>query len=386
VKVQLFPGCASFVDPHTIRVAAAPGATGSEKDVLLTADKVLIATGSTPSRPPEFPFADPRVHDSDDILNVKQLPRSLAVIGAGTIGSECACTFAALGCEVHLIDGRDELMPFLDREIAHALEKGMQRLGITFHWKERVTSCEAPSKGDVNLTLTSGAVVSVDQVLVAAGRESNTAELNLTAAGITAGKRGLLTVNGHFQTSTPHIYATGDVIGFPALASTSMEQARVAMFHAFDADFLKTAVSPLLPSGIYTIPEVSMLGETEQTAREKNIEYYVGRAEYRQNARGQIIGDDSGLLKLLFRKSDLRLIGVHVIGEMATEVVHIGLMAMLTECNLQIFNRACFNYPTLGDLYKQATYNMVRTHLRDGILQQVGQLRVDPAVATTARR
>jgi NAD(P) transhydrogenase len=158
------------------------------------------------------------------------------------------------------------------------------------------------------------------------------------------------------------------------------------MCHAFDADFLKGAVSPLLPSGIYTIPEVSMLGETEQTAREKNIEYYVGRADYRENARGQIIGDDSGLLKLLFRKSDLRLIGVHVVGEMATEVVHIGLMAMLTECDIQVFNRACFNYPTLGDLYKQATYQMVRTHLRDDILQQAGRSSIITADATTTRR
>lgn len=371
VNVQLFPGRASFVDPHTVRVT--PTTTSSGKEVQLKAAKVLIATGSAPFRPPEFPFADPRVHDSDNILTLQRLPHSLAVIGAGTIGCEYACTFTALGTQVQLIDGRDSLLPFLDHEVAHALQKAMERLGITFHWNERVTACASPAQGEVKLTLTSGAVVSVDQVLVAAGRASNTEELNLSAAGITAGKRGLLTVNEHFQTSVEHIYAAGDVIGFPALASTSMEQARVAMFHAFDADFLKSAVSPLLPTGIYTIPEVSMIGETEQTARDKKINYFIGRAHYRENARGQIIGDESGFLKLLFRKDDLTLIGVHVIGELASEVVHIGLMAMLTDSDAQIFNRACFNYPTLGDLYKQATYEMVRTNLRGSILERMSQ-------------
>ena len=355
-KVDLYRGAAAFEDPNTIRISSgSDGSTESSPDILLRGEKVLIATGSSPLRTKEFQFEDDRIHDSDEILTLDRLPKTLAVIGAGVIGSEYACTFAALGTSVHVIDGRDMLLSFLDHEVSRSLTEAMERLGVEFHWGQKVTNCEAPESGQVVSTLTSGETLSTDGVLIAAGRSSNTASLNLAAAGITPGERGLLKVNEHFQTEIPRIYAAGDVIGFPALASTGMEQARVAMCHAFDKSY-KSGIERLLPNGIYTIPEVSMVGETEETLKAKGIKFVVGKASYKQNARGEIIGDETGFLKLLFAREDLKLLGVHVIGEQATEIVHIGLMAMLTGSGVELFNRACFNYPTLGDLYKTAAY------------------------------
>ncbi len=361
-NIELVHGRASLVDPHVVRIAG-----GDNDSALIRAEAILIATGSAPFRPPEFRFAHDRVCDSDEILHLRQLPKSLAVIGAGVIGSEYACTFAALGVETCVIDGRDALLSFLDQEVAAALTRAMERLGVKFHWNERVTKCEAPrdpAGGDITLTLTSGEALKVDCVLVAAGRISNTADLNLQAAGITPGKRGLLEVDQHFRTQVPHIYATGDVIGFPALAATSMEQSRVAMCHATGHADLKAELSGMLPSGIYTIPEVSMVGETEESAKKKNLDVAIGRALYKDNARGQIIGDHDGFLKLIFRTADRKLVGVHAIGEHATELVHIGLMAMLADADIDIFNRACFNYPTLGDMYKFAAYDALFKMLR----------------------
>lgn len=355
--VTLYRGRAQFVDPHTVCVVPdeAGGGPGREASsaVHLRGEKLLIATGSAPVRPPEFPFAHPRINDSDEILQLEHLPTTLAVVGAGVIGSEYACTFAALGAQVHLIDGREGLLPFLDREVSQALTAAMERLGIVFHWQERVTACAAPADGPVVLTLSSGAHLSTEAVLVAAGRSSNTAALNLSAAGIPLGPRGLLAVDAQFRTAVPHIYAAGDVIGFPALASTSTEQARVAICHAFDPN-AQSVGAPLLPNGIYTIPEVSMVGETEETLRDQGVEYVVGRALYIQNPRGEIIGDISGFLKLLFRRTDMQLLGVHVIGEQASELVHLGLLALLTKSGAELFINSCFNYPSLGDLYKTA--------------------------------
>ena len=345
--VTLYRGTASFVDPHTLRIQ------GPEGERWLRGDKILIASGSAPLRPPEFDFADPRICDSDEILGLQQLPQTLAVVGAGVIGCEYACTFAALGAAVHVIDGRDVLLGFLDREVSRALEEAMTDLGITFHWETRVDRCERLPAGAVYLHVDSGQTLVVDTVLVAAGRVSNTAALDLAAAGLVAGKRGLLEVDRVFRTAVPHIYAVGDVIGFPALASTSMEQARVAMTHAFDLGY-KTEVSPLLPNGIYTIPEVSMVGETEESLRKQGIDYVVGRAPYRENARGYIIGDRKGFLKLLFQRDTMQLLGVHAIGEHATELVHIGLVVMLASGGFDLLNRTCFNYPTLGGLYQRA--------------------------------
>jgi NAD(P) transhydrogenase len=355
-NIERLRGEASFVDPHTLRLAG-----GEHDGALLRAPVILIATGSAPFRPAEFKFHHARICDSDEILRLKRLPTKLALVGAGVIGCEYACTFAALGVETHLIDGRDALLPFLDRELAAALVTAMEKLGVTFHWKQKVVECQTPrGSDDVHLTLSDGSTHTFDCVLITAGRSSNTEELNLGAAGVTPGKRGLLEVDQHFRTSVPHIYAAGDVIGFPALAATSMEQGRVAMCHACGRADLKAEVSGLLPTGIYTIPEVSYVGETEETAREKRLDVAIGRAHYRDCARGQIIGDVDGFLKLMFHKGDRRLIGVHAIGEHATELVHIGLMAMLSESDIEIFNRACFNYPTLGDMYKYASYDALR--------------------------
>jgi NAD(P) transhydrogenase len=356
-KVKTFYGAASFVDPNTVRVAP---------DTLLRGEKILVATGSLPVRPAEFPFEHPRVHDSDEILEIGALPKTLAVVGAGVIGAEYACTFAALGVEVYLIDGRDSLLGFLDREISENIERAMTAAGVHFIWKEKVTHCDAPPTGKVTLTLTSSATLAVSDVLVAAGRQSNTGDLNLPAAGLTPGKRGLIKVDAQCRTDVPHIFAAGDVIGAPALAATGMEQARMAMCVACEVDY-KDVVAPILPTGIYTIPEASMAGETEESLKTKGIGYVVGRARYADNPRGQIIGDESGLLKLIFRQDDMRLLGVHVVGEQATEVVHLGLIAMMAEAGAEIFNRTCFNYPTLGDLYKYATYEAMLK--REGLVR-----------------
>jgi NAD(P) transhydrogenase len=351
VAVTSIHGKASFVDPHTIQIARRDGG-----EIRLQADKILIATGSSPWRPPEFPFEDDRVHDSDELLHLKCLPKRLVVVGAGVIGSEYAGTFAALGVEVHLVDGRDALLSFLDCDISHALAEAMARNGVRFIWKEKIVKCDISQPGDVVLTLSGGSTLAADGVLVCAGRSSNTEELNLAAAGLEPGKRGLIPVNEHYRSIVPHIYAAGDVVGAPALAATGMEQARVAMCHAFDIK-LKADLAPLLPTGIYTIPEVSSVGETEQSLKEKGVNYIIGRARYADLPRGRIVGDEVGFLKLLFRREDMRLLGVHVLGEHATEVVHIGLIAMLADATSDLFNRACFNYPTLGDLYKYATYD-----------------------------
>jgi NAD(P) transhydrogenase len=355
-KVDTFHGAASFVDPNTVRVAP---------DTLLRGEKILIATGSSPVRPPEFPFEHPRVHDSDEILEIGALPKTLAIVGAGVIGAEYASTFAALGVQVHLIDGRDSLLGFLDREISENIQRGMTEAGVHFIWKEKVTHCNAPPTGDVTLTLTSGATLAVNDVLVAAGRQSNTADLNLAAAGLTPGKRGLIKVDTQGRTEVRHIFAAGDVVGAPALAATGMEQARLAACVAFEIH-QKESAAPILPTGIYTIPEASMAGQTEESLKEKNIPYVIGRARYADNPRGQIIGDEHGLLKLIFRPEDMRLLGVHVVGEQATELVHIGLIAMLAGVGASVFNRVCFNYPTLGDLYKLATYEALLK--RDGVV------------------
>jgi len=356
--VELAHGTASFVDAHTVHVASERG------ERMLHGETILIATGSAPFRPAGFAFEDDRVCDSDEILEIDRIPRRLLVVGAGVIGSEYACTFAALGADVHLIDGRGALLPFLDGEVSTALGAAMSRLGVTFHWNERVVSCALTGRdGDAVVTLSSGATLRGDTVLVAAGRTSNTAALRLEAVGVAVGERGLIAVDRQYRTNVPHIFAVGDVIGFPALAATSVEQARVAMSCAFDLGF-KSQIASILPYGIYTIPEVSMAGETEESLRKQGVDYVAGRALYAENARGQIIGDRGGFLKLLFRKSDWKLVGVHVLGEQASELIHIGLVVLTMDAGWDLFNRVCFNYPTLGVLYQRAAYDAAGSRSR----------------------
>jgi NAD(P) transhydrogenase len=363
LNASIYRGMSTFIDAHTIEVHPSPG--DREKDsstprgeIQLRGEKILIATGSSPVHPDLFPFGHGEIYDSDTILKLDRIPKTLAVVGAGVIGAEYGCTFNALGAKVHILDGRDVLLPFLDAEVSEALVGAFQRSGIVFHWKENVQKCIPLESGGVRLELSSGAILISDAVLVAAGRQSNTANLGLERAGVNTGKRGIIPVNEHFQTSAENIYAAGDVIGFPALASTSMEQARQAVRHALG--LAGSAISPLLPNGIYTIPEVSMVGETEESLKKKGVAYIVGRANYRENARGRIIGDQDGFLKLLFRQDDLRLIGVHIMGDLATEIVHIGLVAMMCNASANLFVDVCLNLPTLGMLYKSATLNALQ--------------------------
>jgi len=349
-KTQVFEGTGAFLDPHRIQVGAA--------GTVLEGEHILIATGSSPVRPPDMPFGSPEIYDSDTILELDKLPGSLAVVGAGVIGAEYACTFAALGTKVHVVDGREVLLSFLDADVSAALRTAMERSGVVFHWKQHCDCC-SHMEGRVALELSSGDRLEVDAVLVAAGRRSNIEKLNLGAAGVVSGEHGQIPVDDHYRTNIPHIYAAGDVIGSPALASTSMDQARRAVRHLFAPDLFPGNASKLLPTGVYTIPEASMIGQTEEALRHANVEYVAGRATYGQTARGRIIGDADGFLKLLFRRGDMKLLGVHAIGEQATELVHIGLMAMLSDSTVEIFDEACFNIPTLGQLYKIAALDAV---------------------------
>jgi NAD(P) transhydrogenase len=293
--------------------------------------------------------------DSDTVLRMDRIPKSLAVVGAGVIGCEYASMFSALGIEVTLLGGRDRLLPFLDHEIGDRLRRQMEQLGVRMRLGAGVERYELlPDR--VRLALSSGEVLEPEKVLVATGRLGNTEELDLPRIGLKPDSRGLLKVNAHYQTEVPHVYAAGDVIGFPALAAVSMEQARVAMCHAFDLRY-KSRISSLLPIAIYTIPEVAMAGETEETCRQKHLPYCVGRAFYQDNARGQITGDLVGEIKLVFSPVDQGLLGVHVVGEIASELIHVGLACLQLGGTLDFFIQAVFNYPSLGEAYKYAAYD-----------------------------
>ena len=354
--IDLYRGFASFVDPHTIEVS--PQHAQSTR---LQGDVMLIATGSHPFRPPYMPFHDVRVYDSDTILNIHTMPHSLVVAGGGVIGCEYACMFAALGMHVNLVEGRGRLLSFMDMDISATLAQSMRNMGIVIHLNDAIELVET---GDaVTVHLKSGTSINAEAVLAATGRTGNTEGLGLDRIGMEVGSRGTIAVTERYQTNIPNIFAVGDVIGFPALASTSMEQARVAMVHAFDLKY-KTDVAHILPFGIYTIPECSMAGDTVDSLQEKGIEYVVGQARYRENARGQIIGDEEGFLKLLFGFEDMNLLGVHIIGEQASELVHIGLTALLTEADSDLFIQTCYNYPTLSEIYKYATYDALGARAR----------------------
>lgn len=350
-RVRCFQGEARFVDPHTIAVKGEAGETR------LSARHVLIATGSTPRRPAAFPFEHQRVYDSDEIVRVHAIPGTMVVVGGGVIGCEYACLFATLGAKVTVVEARPTILGFLDGEVVALLEGRMRALGIDFKKPAQVARCEAAADG-VALTLEDGARLEADLALVCAGRQGNVAALDLAAAGLQANARGQLEVDARFRTKVPHIAAVGDVIGFPALASTSMEQARVAVVHFFDLKY-KTSMAPVFPYGIFTIPEVSMVGESEEALQKAGVPYVKGVADLSANARGAMIGE-TGLLKLLFRGDDMKLVGVHLLGEGATELVHVGLMAMLAGATADLFIEACFNYPTLSEAYKYATYDALR--------------------------
>lgn len=346
--VEYLQGEARFVDAHTLAVT---GASGTRR---VTAAHVLIATGSSPRRPAAFPFEHPNVYDSDEIVRVDRVPRSMVVVGAGVIGCEYACLFAALGAKVTLLESRGGILGFLDGELTALLVERMKALGIEFRLSSEVAACR-PSTEGVALELRDGSLLEADLALVCAGRQGNTAGLALEAAGLSADARGHITVDGCFRTKAPHIAAVGDVIGFPALASTSMEQARVAVVHFFDLKY-KTALAPIFPYGIFTIPEVAMVGETEEALAKAGVPVVKGVADFGAHARGAMIGE-TGRLKLLFHRDTRKLLGVHCLAEGAVELVHQGMLAMLMGATSQLFIEACFNYPTLSEAYKYATYD-----------------------------
>jgi NAD(P) transhydrogenase len=360
--IELVRGQASFEDAHTVVVTAANGARRLRSEV------ILIATGSKPHRPAEIAFDDVHTFDSDTFLQMDRIPKSLAVIGGGVIGCEYASIFIALGVAVTLVDGRDRLLPFLDAEISDRLSDRFTALGMRFMFNERPVKVENFSAG-VRLSMKSGKTLETEAALFAAGRRAAIDGLALEKAGLAINERGYIPVDDNYRTSAPNIYAAGDVIGFPALASTSMEQGRVAVCHAFGFQY-KQRVASMLPMGIYTIPEISAAGETEESCKEKKIDYCVGRAHYENNARGHIIGDTAGMLKLIFARADRKLLGVSLIGESATELIHIGLMILDNGQSIDEFIQQVFNYPTLSETYKYAAYdglgNLAGHKLREG--------------------
>ncbi|MFN8122216.1 MAG: Si-specific NAD(P)(+) transhydrogenase [Thermoleophilia bacterium] len=354
--VEIITGHAEFTGPHELRITQPEG----RGERAVTAAHVVIATGTSATKNPKIPFDGTWVLTSDDVLNLERLPRTMAVIGAGVIGLEYASIFAALGVRVTLIDRRPRILPFVDGEIVDALMYHLRERRMTAWLGEDVDAIEhhEGQNGErVRIKLASGKEVLAECVLYSIGRTGATASLNLEAAGLGAGERGLLTVNDRFQTEVPHIYAVGDVIGFPSLASTSMEQGRLAACHAFGVS--SPMVNDVLPFGIYAIPEISMVGRTEEDLTAAGIPYEVGKARYREIARGMIAGDTTGILKLIFHRDTRALLGVHILGEGATELVHIGQAVLTLGGTVDYFVNSVFNYPTLAECYKTAAFDGV---------------------------
>lgn len=355
-RVEVLAANASFVDAHTIRLDFVDGRGTRE----VTAANAVIATGTHATREGAIPIDGYHIFLSDDILQLDHLPRTLTVVGAGVIGCEYASIFAALGVRVTLIDQRERLLPFVDAEITDALTYHLRQNRVTLRLGESVSHIE-PIQEDrgkrVKIDLDSGKHIITERALYSIGRTGATDKLNLPAAGLEADNRGRVAVNKHYQTKIPHIYAVGDVIGFPSLASTSMEQGRLAACHAFGVE--AKSVPELFPYGIYAIPEISMVGRTEEELTEQSIPYEVGKAQYREIARGQIIGDSTGLLKLIFHFETRELLGVHILGEGASELVHIGQAVMAFGGTIDYFVNTVFNYPTLAECYKTAALDGV---------------------------
>lgn len=346
-RVVIFQGMAQFVDPHTIEVQ------GDTQKTLLRADNILVACGTRPAHNPEIPFDGKRIVDTDDISGMDGVPKELIVVGAGVVGLEYASFLAALGSEITLIDQRPTILDFVDREIVEALAYHLRQMGATFRLGEKVTRVGFDAGRDrVFAELESGKRVQGHSLLHCVGRQANGDRLNLESAGLHPDSRGKIEVSAKFQTAVPHIYAAGDVIGFPALASTSMEQGRLASCHMFGAP--SESMSQFFPYGIYTIPEISMVGQTEEKLTAAKVPYEVGIAKYAELAKSMMLGDESGMLKLLFDRNNLKLLGVHAIGQRATEIIHIGQAVLAYGGTIEYFRDTVFNYPTLAEAYKVA--------------------------------
>jgi len=345
--VNVLEGEARFIDPHTIEIRSEDGSQ------LVRGQHILLACGTRPAHSDDIPIDGKRIFDSDQVHCLEDVPRELVIVGAGIIGLEYASMFATLGVKVTLLDQRPTILEFVDREIIESLCFQLRQLGTVFRLGEKVVSVGFDEQRDrVFAKLESGKNVHGQGLLYTIGRQANSDQMNIGAAGLTSDGRGKLLVNEHFQTAVPHVYAAGDVIGFPALASTSMEQGRLASCHMFG----KPGKMPpnLIPYGIYTIPEISMVGQTEEQLTQEKIPYEVGLARYAELAKGQMLGDEQGLLKLLFDPNSLKLLGVHIIGDRAAEIVHIGQAVLTMGGSIEYFRDTVFNYPTLAEAYKVA--------------------------------
>ncbi|MCW6009979.1 Si-specific NAD(P)(+) transhydrogenase [Micromonospora sp. CPCC 205371] len=346
-RIRLLTGTGVFADEHTIRVVE----DTAGRDTKVTAEKIIIAAGTRPARPAAVEFDERTIIDSDGIINLENIPQSLVVVGAGVIGIEYASMFAALGTKVTVVERRERMLEFCDLEIIEALKYHLRDLAVTFRFSEAVASVERHPRGAIAV-LESGKRIAADVVMYSAGRQGMADQLALEAAGLSADGRGRIQVDEHFRTPVDHIYAVGDVIGFPALASTSMEQGRLAAHHACDEPV--RAMHELQPIGIYTIPEISFVGRTEEELTGAGVPFETGIARYRELARGQIIGDSYGMLKLLVSPDDRTLLGVHVFGTGATEIIHIGQAVMGCNGTIDYLVDTVFNYPTLAESYKVA--------------------------------
>lgn len=344
--VEVFEGAARFLDPNVLEVAS------DQSSQLVRGKNIVIACGTRPAHAPNIPFDGKRIIDTDQMAKLEEVPREAIVVGGGVVGLECASFFAALGAKVTLIEARTTVLDFVDHEIIEALMFYLRRLGVVFRLGEKVVSVGTDDNGRVYAELESGKRAHGDTLLYAVGRQSNGDMLQLEAAGLTCDARGKVKVNEFFQTAVPHIYAAGDVIGFPALASTSMEQGRLASVHMFGGQNCR--MSDLLPYGIYTIPEVSVVGQTEQTLTANKTPYEIGIARYAELAKSMMLGDDTGMLKILFDPKTLKVLGVHAMGDRATEIIHIGQAVIAFGGTIEYFRDSVFNYPTLAEAYKVA--------------------------------
>lgn len=352
--VDILTAEATFISSNVLRLDFTEGR--ARRDI--TAEYIVIATGTFATQVEDIPFDGRMVFVSDDMLELDRLPKTLVVVGAGVVGLEYASIFAALGVRVTLIDKTYTLLPFMDMEIVEAFIYHLRRNRVTLRLGEEVSGIEVfegPDPEPVKIHLVSGKEVVAEKCLYSIGRTGATSELNLSNLGLAADSRGRITVKSSFQTKVPHVYGAGDVIGFPSLASASMEQGRLAVRHALG---LKSkSVQELFPHGIYSIPEIAMVGRTEEELTEEGVPYEIGKAEYREISRGQILGDQTGLLKLIFHLHTLKLLGVHIIGDGASELVHIGQAVMAFGGTVEYFTETVFNYPTLAECYKTAGWD-----------------------------
>lgn len=348
--IEVLTGVATFKSPTQVQVTSSRGSSD------VSGEKIVIGTGTKPASSSKVPINARTIINSDQILEMPAVPRTLIVVGGGVIGVEYTCMFATLGVRVTLIEKRPRLLEFADAEIVEALSYHLRDHRVTMRLNEEVDSVEETQGGSgVVANLESKKKVSGDSLLYAVGRQGNVDELNLAAAGLAADSRGRIAVNEYYQTVQPNIYAVGDVIGFPSLASVSMEQGRIAVAHAFNKPI--SSNPSYFPFGIYTIPEISFIGKTEEQLTDEDVPYEVGVAYYREIARGQIRGDTTGRLKLIFHRDSLELLGVHIIGEGASELLHIGQAVLILKGKVDYFVDTVFNYPTLAECYKAAAFN-----------------------------